>query len=254
MGLKMKKDNLTTEQWLKFIGLDKLQTFQDYFSKNFGGSMCFYDIQGKPLTVCSRESLFCLAVQKDNLKRCQETAAAAIASLPETPTRISACPFGVTCIYCTVFFNDHPIAYAYYGGITTPDSRIPEALRLKYSLPVLTREQIEDLAKLLDSALKLLNVDYSAFTPFKSAAATNLPYNLRDERISNREWEIVELLCRGMTNKQIAASLFISETTVKTHVSNILAKLDLHDRMQIIVRYYGKFDRANQSETDTPHA
>ena len=96
------------------------------------------------------------------------------------------------------------------------------------------------------------NVDYSVFTPFKSAAATSLPYNLRDERISNREWEIVELLCRGMTNKQIATSLFISETTVKTHVSNILAKLDLHDRMQIIVRYYGKFDKSKQSESGTP--
>jgi DNA-binding CsgD family transcriptional regulator len=245
----MKKDALTTEQWLKFIGLDKLQTFQDYFSKSFGGSMVFYDLQGKPITVCSRESLFCLAVQKDNLKRCQATADGALASLPEVRNKISLCPFGISCIYLTIFFNSRPIAYAYYGGITTPDSKVPPALRERYNLPVMTKDQIEDLARLLDSTLKLLNVDYSVFTPFKSGAAVSLPANLRDERISNREWEIIELLCRGMSNKQIAASLFISETTVKTHVSNILAKLDLHDRMQIVVRYYGKFDKAKQEQT-----
>ncbi len=211
--------------------------------------MCFYDINGKPLTVCSRESLFCLAIQKNNLSRCQKTVDSMIASLPGTATKITVCPFGITCIYCTVFFNNHPIAYAYCGGIVSSDSKVPQPLQQRYNLPCLSSDKIEELAKLLESSLKLLNVDYSVFTPFKSAAASNLPYNLRDERISNREWEIIELLCRGMSNKQIATSLFISETTVKTHVSNILAKLDLHDRMQIIVRYYGKFDKANQAET-----
>ena len=66
----------------------------------------------------------------------------------------------------------------------------------------------------------------------------------------------MQLLCKGFSNKQIARQLFISETTVKTHISNILAKLNLHDRMQIVVYYYNKIDSAdapdaeNNEETD----
>ena len=61
-----------------------------------------------------------------------------------------------------------------------------------------------------------------------------------------RERDIVELVCKGLSNKQIADKLFISERTVKTHVSNILAKLNLHDRMQLLVQYYG----GNNGEKD----
>ena len=77
-----------------------------------------------------------------------------------------------------------------------------------------------------------------------------IPVKVRDERISRREQEIVQLLCKGYTNKQIARQLFISETTVKTHISNILAKLNLHDRMQIVVYYYNKINGAEASDTN----
>ena len=73
---------------------------------------------------------------------------------------------------------------------------------------------------------------------------------LRDDRISKREHEIVMLLCKGYSNKQISQQLFISETTVKTHISNILAKLNLHDRMQIVVHYYNKNNGALPADSD----
>ena len=60
----------------------------------------------------------------------------------------------------------------------------------------------------------------------------------------------MQLLCKGYTNKQIARQLFISETTVKTHISNILAKLNLHDRMQIVVYYYNKINGTTTSDAD----
>ena len=50
----------------------------------------------------------------------------------------------------------------------------------------------------------------------------------------------MELVCRGMSNKQIGAQLSITETTVKTHISNILAKLNLHDRTQIAMHFVRK--------------
>ena len=46
------------------------------------------------------------------------------------------------------------------------------------------------------------------------------------------------LLARGMSNADIAEACFISEGTVKTHVKRILAKLDLHDRTQVVVFAY----------------
>jgi DNA-binding NarL/FixJ family response regulator len=50
------------------------------------------------------------------------------------------------------------------------------------------------------------------------------------EKLTERETEVLRLLAEGKANKEIAASLFISETTVKTHVSNILMKLGLPSR------------------------
>jgi DNA-binding NarL/FixJ family response regulator len=57
-------------------------------------------------------------------------------------------------------------------------------------------------------------------------------------RLTPREHEVVEHVARGRTNAQIAEALVISEATVKTHVANILAKLAVHDRVQIVVFAY----------------
>lgn len=52
--------------------------------------------------------------------------------------------------------------------------------------------------------------------------------------ISNREYEVLVHLSKGMSNKEIADSLFVSESTIKTHVSNLLVKLDAKRRTQAI--------------------
>ena len=53
--------------------------------------------------------------------------------------------------------------------------------------------------------------------------------------LTNREMEVLRLIARGMSNSDIAETLFISENTVKGHVSNILSKLQLADRTQAAV-------------------
>lgn len=53
--------------------------------------------------------------------------------------------------------------------------------------------------------------------------------------LTNREMEVLRLIARGMSNSSIAEELFISENTVKGHVSNILSKLQLADRTQAAV-------------------
>ncbi len=54
-------------------------------------------------------------------------------------------------------------------------------------------------------------------------------------RLSERETEVLELMAKGMSNKEIGRTLWIGETTVKTHVSHILRKLGQSDRTQAVI-------------------
>jgi DNA-binding NarL/FixJ family response regulator len=56
------------------------------------------------------------------------------------------------------------------------------------------------------------------------------------ESLSDREHEILRLIAKGSTNREIAEALFITEGTVKNHVTNILSKLDVRDRTQAALR------------------
>jgi DNA-binding NarL/FixJ family response regulator len=58
------------------------------------------------------------------------------------------------------------------------------------------------------------------------------------DELSPRELEVLSLVARGSSNREIAAKLFLSPLTVKTHVSRILAKLRARDRVQLVVLAY----------------
>jgi DNA-binding NarL/FixJ family response regulator len=56
--------------------------------------------------------------------------------------------------------------------------------------------------------------------------------------LSERELEVVRLVARGLSNREIAKELYLSEATVKSHIARILAKLELRDRVQVVVFAY----------------
>ncbi len=68
------------------------------------------------------------------------------------------------------------------------------------------------------------------------SASTTMPAGFDD--LTERELDVLKLVARGMSNGEIAASLYLGEATVKTHVGRIFAKLGLRDRVQAVVLAY----------------
>jgi DNA-binding NarL/FixJ family response regulator len=71
---------------------------------------------------------------------------------------------------------------------------------------------------------------------FTALPAASPPPDLPE--LSPREYEVLRELARGRSNAEIASALVVSEATVKTHVSNVLGKLGLRDRIQAVVYAY----------------
>ena len=65
-------------------------------------------------------------------------------------------------------------------------------------------------------------------------------FNYEALGVSPKEWEITTLVAEGLSNKEIAMRLYLSEGTVRNYISSVLEKLELRDRTQLAVFYYQK--------------
>lgn len=81
-----------------------------------------------------------------------------------------------------------------------------------------------------DELLRIIRDVHAGKHSLPSSAAARLAQRMQRRELTDRESEVLRLIVEGMTNKQIATALHITEVTVKLHVSNILTKLGAQDR------------------------
>ena len=145
----------------------------------------------------------------------------------EATAEITAMDDGPRVIILTTFERDDYVFTALRNGASgfllknAPPETLVEAIRTVASgdallAPSVTRRLVEEFARRPNA-------------PATSDAA---------DRLTEREREVLVLLARGLTNAEIAEELFVGEATIKTHVSNVLTKLGLRDRVQAVVFAY----------------
>jgi len=86
---------------------------------------------------------------------------------------------------------------------------------------------------LLSPSVTRLVIDRMAQQPLPELAA-----EAKLDELTRREREVLELVARGLSNREIATQLFVEESTVRTHVKRIQMKLQLRDRVQIVIFAY----------------
>jgi DNA-binding NarL/FixJ family response regulator len=122
------------------------------------------------------------------------------------------------------------------------DEYVFEALRAGASgflLKDVPSHQLADSVRMIAAGDALLapTVTRRLIEQFVAAAPAAPPPPGLDE-LTPRELEVFRLVAKGMSNAEIAAELFIGEATVKTHLTRLLMKLDLRDRVQAVVLAY----------------
>ncbi len=121
------------------------------------------------------------------------------------------------------------------------DHHVYDALRAGASGFVLKDIEAEDL----QVAIRTVHAGHALFAPSVTrrlvgsfVPAVAAPDGGPAGALTEREREVLGLVAQGLSNAEIAARLFVAETTVKTHVSRLLGKLGLRDRVQLVVFAY----------------
>jgi DNA-binding NarL/FixJ family response regulator len=120
------------------------------------------------------------------------------------------------------------------------DDYVYEALRAGASGFLLKRTRPEEIIQALRTVVHSDSLLFPAAIRGLAArhASGREAERLRRARLTEREGEVLELMAKGLSNAEIAGELVVSVETVKTHVGNVLAKLQARDRTQAVIAAY----------------
>lgn len=176
----------------------------------------------------------------------------------------------VRIIMLTTFDIDEYVYSAVRAGASgfllkdTPPEQLLEAIRTVHRgdaviAPSATRRLLEQMIPVLDSPAPATpaapiagsvpanppaagsELPKATFIPAEHASfepVQDYPHRELIEQLSPREFEVLGLIARGLSNAEITRELVLSEATVKTHVSHVLAKLGARDRVQAVIMAY----------------
>jgi DNA-binding NarL/FixJ family response regulator len=146
----------------------------------------------------------------------------------EGARRVLAAAPDVKVVVLTTFDEDDYVEAALRNGVSG------------FLLKVAPPERLVDAVRTVAAGGGLLDpaVTVRVITSFASASPLRTRGSDLLESLTERERDVLRLIARGLSNAEIAADLYLGETTVKTHVSNVLAKLGLRDRVQAVVAAY----------------
>jgi DNA-binding CsgD family transcriptional regulator/ligand-binding sensor protein len=237
-GLELSQvDFSKCQEWIKTSGKRKIQAFQDCFADLFNISLGIVSLEGKSLTVWSNSSLFCNYILKKNQDRCKREQQSIIEHLlKKREPVVYTCYTGITYFALPILTDKDIIAVCLGGGIYLEENLQSSNEKIVQGIQVLSEAKLNEIIKLLESVFSLININEAADLSDENKKDENhQEICLLNKRLSLRELQIVKLINSGMSNKEIAFELNISEKTVKTHITNILRKLKMKDRLEIII-------------------
>lgn len=236
-----RKNMMTAEgfalNWLRTVGKEKVQSFQDNFSEMFDISLCLVSLSGNPLTVWSSESLFCYYMQNHNPARCKLHRQQMLQKVNHSAsTEIEVCYMGMTNFITPILLNDKPVAAFLGGAVDTGNCRVN--VREDILIKTMTGQRLNEIGIFLHSITALLSPKNSLQSAENGSGKQQL---INRFGLTPREFTVVSQIMTGKSNKEIAGTLYISEKTVKSHITSILRKMQAKDRKQVMLvckRYF----------------
>ena len=233
-------DNDTLDTWLSSIGKESVQAFQDDFSGLTDMSLCLVRLDGMPALVASNRSLLCFHIEDRNSTRCKMQHRQILERMAETGgTVVDTCYAGLTCFACPVFRGKEVVG-AFFGGMVLDADAEARAVDVaRYDVRTMGRAELDKALRSLASTLSLLKGVRIATGPTIDETGREL---MAAFGLTSREVMVVGQIMKGKSNLDIAEALFISEKTVKTHVTNILKKTSAKNRYEMALLCKKYFD------------
>lgn len=137
-----------------------------------------------------------------------------------------------------VILKKFPTAKILYLTTFSDDEYIVKALNIGAKGYIL-KQDFEGIAPALEAVMGGQNVFGEKVISKLPVLMNNKPkFDYTEYDINEKEQEIIKLIAEGLSNKEIASELFLSEGTIRNYLSEILEKLSLRDRTQLAVFYY----------------